>query len=174
MVSHPSLPFLFLPQHHKSSWTSTCGPANSSVLLILSTSSRIFSDYPFLPPTLASMSPHPSHISPVNRPMVSQLPARRGRLVLLCLPVRTTQSAGLFPSCVPFVTSSLPLEPPSSDPIKLFLLVNYSVGNIMEPETYIIHIDSFTLDVQPLPSPTIASATCVVVNDLPFSPALHD
>lgn len=85
-------------------------------------------------------------------------------------PGSTPGSVGLPSSSVPLVASSLPLVPTFLAPIEF-----RSIANFLEPETATFRMYSATLDVQPLPYPSVeTSARVVTVHDLPPSPDLHD
>lgn len=170
MASYPTPPYFLWSQRPRSLSTFSSNLATSSVLLILATLSRASSSRPPLPPSLARIPPSPSRRSPNTCSVSSQLSARRGRPVLLRLPVRPPPSVSLPYGLVPLGASSLPLLPPTSAPTAILPVVT-----LLEPEKATTLIVSITLVVQPLSSASVESfIRVVIVNDLPLAPNLHD
>lgn len=78
-------------------------------------------------------------------------------------------------SSVPLVTSSLTLVLPPSAPNELPSFGSHSSVNILEPELATVPMNFITLDVHPLPFPSVkAFARVIVINELSPPPDLYD
>lgn len=152
----PTSTYFVRSQRSDSPSTSSTEHAASSIPLIPSISSRLFSVQPPLPPSLSSMFLRLALISPITRPSSSQPSSLRGRPVLLRLPVCPPHVACLPPASVPCVASSVHL---ASAPLKLFLFVHHPCGSESEPDSAVTLMDSITSDVQTLPFSVPLSTT---------------